>query len=296
MDASLYQSMTLGAKLGIVGLLIFVGFFILWVSAIVSVIRNKQIATAGEKVGWIVLNLFTGVIGSIIYFFKFRFLKRAWATFGLVAAFIVLVVVYAVVQSRQIVFDPNDPWASCPVGQDCGISVGNGDAKDTVLGDYVKFSDPAFSFQIEYPEDASLTPIDNPDVGIKVVTFALLLSGDANEMIFGNVTVSESDITESGMTSEQYLQQLIKTATQSLSGSLEAEVLEFSEVDVSGVPARKLVVKYTRSMPFEGVSKELQVFAVKDNRAFIFNFSSDEAGFEQLIGIAEHMADSLQIK
>lgn len=294
MDASFYSSMSFGAKIGFVGLLIFAGFFILWVSAIVSIIRNKQIATAGEKVGWIVLNLFTGVIGSIIYFFKFRFLKRAWTTFGLVAAFIVLVVVYAVVQSRQIVFDPNDPWASCPVGQDCGISVGNGDAKDTVLGDYVKFSDPAFNFQIEYPAGATATPID-VEGGIKLVSFLILLP-DSIGNVFEDVTMSEIDITELNMTPEQYLQQQIKSMTQSLDNNLKVEVLESEKIEVSGVPARKLVVKYTRSMPFEGVSKELQVFAVKDNRAFIFNFSSDEAGFEQLIGIAEHMVDSLQIK
>lgn len=293
MDASFYLSDSLAVKLGIVGLLIFVGFFILWVSALVSIIRNKQITSAGQKTGWILLNLFTTIIGSMIYFFRFRFLKRAWITLGLAAVFVILVVMYAFVQSRQIFIDASDPWASCPVGQDCGVGSVTG-VKKAVLGDYATFDDSAFNFQIEYPAGATATPIDVGD-GVKLASFLVPLS-DSTSNVFEDVTVSEIDITELNMTPEQYLQQQIKSMTQSLDNNLKVEVLKSEKIEVSGVPAQKLVVKYTRSLPFEGVSKELQIFAVKDNKAFIFNFSSDEAGFEQLIGVAEHMADSLSIK
>ena len=82
--------------LGFIGLIIVAVLFGLWVSAIVSTIRNKQIAQASQKAIWIMLNLILGSIGNVIYFFKFKFLKRAWLSLGLIVAFVVLIVMYSV--------------------------------------------------------------------------------------------------------------------------------------------------------------------------------------------------------
>lgn len=282
--------MSFGAKMGLLGLLIFAALFALWVSAIVSIIRNKQIAVVSQKIGWIVLNLFTLSIGSVIYFFRFKFLKRAWASLLLVLAFVVLIVVYGLAQSASLLSSTNeDHWASCPVGQECGAVAA--ETADTSSVNYVKFANPKYHFQLDYPEGTVVSLSEYPATRERAARFPLVVDGVVLDQIGGSLTVAEKDISDSGVSPSQYMKEAEDSATQYLLAG--EKILELKDIEISGAPA-KIIVKRL-NMPTRFV-KTYEMFTVKDKMYFGFTFSADESDYDSFIGVVKHTADSLRLE
>ncbi|MBI4993329.1 MAG: hypothetical protein HZC26_04345 [Candidatus Magasanikbacteria bacterium] len=294
--ADFYASMSFGAKVGLLGLLIFTALFGLWVRAVVSIVRNKQIVAVSQKIGWIVLNLFTLSVGSIIYFFRFRFLKRAWATSGLMAAFVILIVFYAAVTSIVMPAVNDITVGSGPPiipGQDTGLTADNEvvETIDASYVNYVKFANPKYHFQLDYPEDTVVGLSEYSATKERAARFPLVVGGVALDQIGGSLTVAEKDISDSGVSPSQYMKEVEDSATQYLSEG--EKILELKDIEISGVPAKVIVERV--EMPTRFI-KVYDVFAVKDGMFFGFTFSADEADYDRFIDVVKYMADSLRIE
>jgi eukaryotic-like serine/threonine-protein kinase len=139
------------------------------------------------------------------------------------------------------------------------------------------YDNPAFGIRIQYPSDWGRLDLsflqDSADIDFYPLNDTSLAK---------NLKVQVKNLPFHNMTLEEY--------TNSQINLLEENLLESSAATLAGIPGYKIV--FTN---IEGL-KTMQVWTIKDDKAYIITYVAQEEDYEKELQIAQKMIDSFEIK
>ena len=138
------------------------------------------------------------------------------------------------------------------------------------------YDNPAFGIRIQYPSDWGRLDLsflqDSADIDFYPLNDTSLAK---------NLKVQVKNLPFHNMTLEEY--------TNSQINLLEENLLESSAATLAGIPGYKIV--FTN---IEGL-KTMQVWTIKDDKAYIITYVAQEEDYEKELQIAQKMIDSFEI-
>ena len=139
------------------------------------------------------------------------------------------------------------------------------------------YDNPGFGIRIQYPSDWGRLDLsflqDSADIDFYPLNDTSLAK---------NLKVQVKNLPFHNMTLEEY--------TNSQINLLEENLLESSAATLAGIPGYKIV--FTN---IEGL-KTMQVWTIKDDKAYIITYVAQEEDYEKELQIAQKMIDSFEIK
>jgi eukaryotic-like serine/threonine-protein kinase len=139
------------------------------------------------------------------------------------------------------------------------------------------YDNPTFGIRIQYPSDWGRLDLsflqDSADIDFYPLNDTSLAK---------NLKVQVKNLPFHNMTLEEY--------TNSQINLLEENLLESSAATLAGIPGYKIV--FTN---IEGL-KTMQVWTIKDDKAYIITYVAQEEDYEKELQIAQKMIDSFEIK
>ncbi len=139
------------------------------------------------------------------------------------------------------------------------------------------YDNPAFGIRIQYPSDWGRLDLsflqDSADIDFYPLNDTSLAK---------NLKVQVKNLPFHNMTLEEY--------TNSQINLLEENLLESSAATLAGIPGYKIV--FTN---IEGL-KTMQVWTIKDDKAYIITYVAQEEDYKKELQIAQKMIDSFEIK
>jgi eukaryotic-like serine/threonine-protein kinase len=139
------------------------------------------------------------------------------------------------------------------------------------------YDNPTFGIRIQYPSDWGRLDLSFLQHSADIDFYPL-----NDTSLAKNVKVQVNNLPSRNMTLEEY--------TNSQINLLEENLLESSAATLAGIPGYKIV--FTN---IEGL-KTMQVWTIKDDKAYIITYVAQEEDYEKELQIAQKMIDSFEIK
>ena len=139
------------------------------------------------------------------------------------------------------------------------------------------YDNPTFGIRIQYPSDWGRLDLSFLQHSADIDFYPL-----NDTSLAKNVKVQVNNLPSRNMTLEEY--------TNSQINLLEENLLESSAATLAGIPGYKIV--FTN---IEGL-KTMQVWTIKDDKAYIITYVAQEEDYEKDLQIAQKMIDSFEIK
>ena len=139
------------------------------------------------------------------------------------------------------------------------------------------YDNPTFGIRIQYPSDWGRLDLSFLQHSADIDFYPL-----NDTSLAKNVKIQVNNLHSRNMTLEEY--------TNSQINLLEENLLESSAATLAGIPGYKIV--FTN---IEGL-KTMQVWTIKDDKAYIITYVAQEEDYEKELQIAQMMIDSFEIK
>lgn len=139
------------------------------------------------------------------------------------------------------------------------------------------YDNPTFGIRIQYPSDWGRLDLSFLQHSADIDFYPL-----NDTSLAKNLKVQVKNLPFHNMTLEEY--------TNSQINLLEENLLESSAATLAGIPGYKIV--FTN---IEGL-KTMQVWTIKDDKAYIITYVAQEEDYEKELQIAQMMIDSFEIK
>jgi hypothetical protein len=139
------------------------------------------------------------------------------------------------------------------------------------------YDNPTFGIRIQYPSDWGRLDLSFLQHSADIDFYPL-----NDTSLAKNLKVQVKNLPFHNMTLEEY--------TNSQINLLEENLLESSAATLAGIPGYKIV--FTN---IEGL-KTMQVWTIKDDKAYIITYVAQEEDYEKELQIAQKMIDSFEIK
>jgi eukaryotic-like serine/threonine-protein kinase len=139
------------------------------------------------------------------------------------------------------------------------------------------YDNPTFGIRIQYPSDWGRLDLSFLQHSADIDFYPL-----NDTSLAKNVKIQVNNLPSRNMTLEEY--------TNSQINLLEENLLESSAAILAGIPGYKIV--FTN---IEGL-KTMQVWTIKDDKAYIITYVAQEEDYEKELQIAQKMIDSFEIK
>src|SRR5919107_1919212 len=139
------------------------------------------------------------------------------------------------------------------------------------------YDNPTFGIRIQYPSDWGRLDLSFLEHSVDIDFYPLADTSQAE-----NLKVQVMNLPFHNMTLEEYTNTQINIPEENL--------LESSATTLAGIPGYKIV--FTN---IEGL-KTMQVWTIKDDKAYIITYIAQEEDYEKELQIAQKMIDSFEIK
>ena len=139
------------------------------------------------------------------------------------------------------------------------------------------YDNPTFGIRIQYPADWGRLDLSFLQHSADIDFYPL-----NDTSLAKNLKIQVKNLPFHNMTLEEY--------TNSQINLLEENLLESSAATLAGIPGYKIV--FTN---IEGL-KTMQVWTIKDDKAYIITYVAQEEDYEKELQIAQKMIDSFEIK
>jgi eukaryotic-like serine/threonine-protein kinase len=142
---------------------------------------------------------------------------------------------------------------------------------------FVTYDNPTFGVRIQYPSDWGRLDLSFQQHSADIDFYPL-----ADTSLAKNLKIQVKNIPFHNMTLEEY--------TNTQINLLDGNLLESSTTTLADIPGYKIV--FTN---MEGL-KTMQVWTIKDDKAYIITYVAQEEDYEKDLQIAQKMIDSFEIK
>lgn len=142
---------------------------------------------------------------------------------------------------------------------------------------FTTYENPTFGIRIQYPSDWGRLDLsflqDSADIDFYPLSDTSLAK---------NVKIQVNNLPSRNMTLEEY--------TNSQINPLEEKLLKSNTTTLAGIPGYEIVFTSLQGL------KTMQVWTVKDDKAYIITYVAQEEDYEKDLQIAQKMIDSFEIK
>ena len=142
---------------------------------------------------------------------------------------------------------------------------------------FVTYDNPTFGVRIQYPSDWGRLDLSFLQHSADIDFYPL-----ADTSLAKNVKIQVNNLPSRNMTLEEY--------TNSQINPLEERLLESNTTTLAGIPGYEIVFTSLQGL------KTMQVWTIKDDKAYIITYVAQEEDYEKDLQIAQKMIDSFEIK
>ena len=141
---------------------------------------------------------------------------------------------------------------------------------------FVTYDNPTFGVRIQYPSDWGRLDLSFLQDSADIDFYPL-----ADTSLAKNVKIQVKNLPFHNMTLEEY--------TNSQINPLEEKLLESNTTTLAGIPGYEIVFTSVQGL------KTMQVWTIKDDKAYIITYVAKEEDYENDLQVAEKMIDSFEI-
>jgi serine/threonine-protein kinase len=141
---------------------------------------------------------------------------------------------------------------------------------------FVIYDNPTFGVRIQYPSDWGRLDLSFLQDSADIDFYPL-----ADTSLAKNVKIQVINLPSRNMTLEEY--------TNSQINPLEEKLLESNTTTLAGIPGYEIVFTSVQGL------KTMQVWTIKDDKAYIITYVAKEEDYENDLQIAQKMIDSFEI-
>src|SRR5215218_4717978 len=142
---------------------------------------------------------------------------------------------------------------------------------------FVTYDNPTFGVRIQYPSDWGRLDLSFMQDSADIDFYPL-----ADTSLAKNVKIQVDNLPSSNMTLEEY--------TNSQINPFEEKLLESNTTKLAGIPGYEIVFTSLQGL------KTMQVWTIKDDKAYIITYVAKEEDYENDLQIVQKMIDSFKIK
>jgi serine/threonine-protein kinase len=141
---------------------------------------------------------------------------------------------------------------------------------------FVIYDNPTFGVRIQYPSDWGRLDLSFLQDSADIDFYPL-----ADTSLAKNVKIQVINLPSRNMTLEEY--------TNSQINPLEEKLLKSNTTTLAGIPGYEIVFTSVQGL------KTMQVWTIKDDKAYIITYVAKEEDYEKDLQVAEKMIDSFEI-
>ena len=141
---------------------------------------------------------------------------------------------------------------------------------------FVTYDNPTFGVRIQYPSDWGRLDLSFLQDSADIDFYPL-----ADTSLAKNVKIQVINLPSRNMTLEEY--------TNSQINPLEEKLLKSNTTTLAGIPGYEIVFTSVQGL------KTMQVWTIKDDKAYIITYVAKEEDYENDLQVAEKMIDSFEI-
>jgi serine/threonine-protein kinase len=141
---------------------------------------------------------------------------------------------------------------------------------------FVTYDNPTFGVRIQYPSDWGRLDLSFLQDSADIDFYPL-----ADTSLAKNVKIQVNNLPSRNMTLEEY--------TNSQINSVEEKLLKSNTTTLAGIPGYEIAFTSVQGL------KTMQVWTIKDDKAYIITYVAKEEGYENDLQIAQKMIDSFEI-
>jgi eukaryotic-like serine/threonine-protein kinase len=141
---------------------------------------------------------------------------------------------------------------------------------------FVTYDNPTFGVRIQYPSDWGRLDLSFLQDSADIDFYPL-----ADTSLAKNLKIQVKNLPFHNMTLEEY--------TNSQINPLEEKLLESNTTTLAGIPGYEIVFTSVQGL------KTMQVWTIKDDKAYIITYVAKEEDYENDLQIAQKMIDSFEI-
>jgi serine/threonine-protein kinase len=141
---------------------------------------------------------------------------------------------------------------------------------------FVTYDNPTFGVRIQYPSDWGRLDLSFLQDSADIDFYPL-----ADTSLAKNLKIQVKNLPFHNMTLEEY--------TNSQINPLEEKLLESNTTTLAGIPGYEIVFTSVQGL------KTMQVWTIKDDKAYIITYVAKEEDYENDLQVAEKMIDSFEI-
>jgi len=141
---------------------------------------------------------------------------------------------------------------------------------------FVTYDNPTFGVRIQYPSDWGRLDLSFMQDSADIDFYPL-----ADTSLAKNVKIQVHNLPSSNMTLEEY--------TNSQINPFEEKLLESNTTTLAGIPGYEIVFTSLQGL------KTMQVWTIKDDKAYIITYVAKEEDYENDLQVAQKMIDSFEI-
>jgi eukaryotic-like serine/threonine-protein kinase len=141
---------------------------------------------------------------------------------------------------------------------------------------FVTYDNPTFGVRIQYPSDWGRLDLSFMQGSADIDFYPL-----ADTSLAKNVKIQVDNLPSSNMTLEEY--------TNSQINPFEEKLLESNTTTLAGIPGYEIVFTSLQGL------KTMQVWTIKDDKAYIITYVAQEEDYEKELQVAQKMIDSFEI-
>jgi len=141
---------------------------------------------------------------------------------------------------------------------------------------FVTYDNPTFGVRIQYPSDWGRLDLSFMQDSADIDFYPL-----ADTSLAKNVKIQVHNLPSSNMTLEEY--------TNSQINPFEEKLLESNTTKLAGIPGYEIVFTSLQGL------KTMQVWTIKDDKAYIITYVAKEEDYENDLQLAQKMIDSFEI-
>jgi serine/threonine-protein kinase len=141
---------------------------------------------------------------------------------------------------------------------------------------FVIYDNPTFGVRIQYPSDWGRLDLSFLQDSADIDFYPL-----ADTSLAKNLKIQVKNLPFHNMTLEEY--------TNSQINPLEEKLLESNTTTLAGIPGYEIVFTSVQGL------KTMQVWTIKDDKAYIITYVAKEEDYENDLQVAEKMIDSFEI-
>jgi eukaryotic-like serine/threonine-protein kinase len=141
---------------------------------------------------------------------------------------------------------------------------------------FVTYDNPTFGVRIQYPSDWGRLDLSFLQDSADIDFYPL-----ADTSLAKNLKIQVKNLPFHNMTLEEY--------TNSQINPLEEKLLKSNTTTLAGIPGYEIVFTSVQGL------KTMQVWTIKDDKAYIITYVAKEEDYEKDLQVAEKMIDSFEI-